>query len=261
MLTNPSPPILPPDFANLKRPKVSGSPVASALALLVGIPMVCCLVLFLLFFAKTLFESQIRTQRLNNEGVVVRGVVTDLKISSPEDSPSYNVSYRFTAPRDGEMITFEDQAPISQELYRRLELGGGVDITYARSDPTISSVEAELQPIPFLAAALMVVIPLSILAIGAWFVVRSLLALKRFIRIRSDGQATKGMIIEEWEGRDQEGSTCYYVAYAFRDRTGEVFSNAEQSSMAYHKLKVGDTVNIRYLPDNPKIAKLADYHL
>jgi len=252
---------LPSEFSSLKRPRVSASPIAGALMSLAGIPLVCCLALFTLFMVNILMDTQIKTQRLSSEGAATRGIVTGLKITSAEDSPSYLLDYRFTAPKNGETTTFENRAFISQALYRKLEMGGAVDIVYARSDPSISSAQVELQPVPFWATVLMIVIPFSILAIGVGVVVSGLVAVRRFLKIRSGGQLVQGAMIDKWEGRDGEGGICYYVAYAFRDPTGKVFSSAEQSGMAYNKLNIGDSVDIRYLPENPKISKLENFYV
>jgi hypothetical protein len=40
----------------------------------------------------------------------------------------------------------------------------------------------------------------------------------------------------------------------------QIFTNAEQSSDAYQKLKIGDTVSVRYLPADPKIVKLTGFN-
>jgi len=80
--------------------------------------------------------------------------------------------------------------------------------------------------------------------------------------LRARGQLTRGIVFDRWEESGSDNSS-YYVAYAYRvpGLGRQVFTNAEQSGMAYRKFNVGDTVDIRYLPDNPKISKLAGFYL
>ena len=85
----------------------------------------------------------------------------------------------------------------------------------------------------------------------------------RFLRLRSKGLFAQAVIFDRWEKIDSEGIT-YYVAYAFKvssPETGKkIISNAQQSIQAYKKLKIGEKVRVRFLPDNPQICQMTDFY-
>jgi hypothetical protein len=84
---------------------------------------------------------------------------------------------------------------------------------------------------------------------------------KTFMVLRSKGEASQAIVFDRWEESGSDSSS-YYVAYAYQAPGfgNKIFTNVEQSIKAFRKLKIGDKVALRYLPDDPKIGKLADFN-
>jgi hypothetical protein len=198
---------------------------------------------------------------LNNEGVTAQGTVTNMVVDSSDDSIVYNVSYRFTAPVNGDNINHEDTDSISESVYNKLEMGGNVDVIYVRSDPKISTIKADWGLPDLWALAFVFTIESIGLAFGIWMLKIGVTAGSNFLNLRSKGEETQATIFDTWEESNSD-SASYYVAYAYQvPQFGkQIFTNVEQSIQAYKKLNIGDRTPLRYLPDDPQTAKLTGFN-
>jgi hypothetical protein len=253
---------LPPEFASLKRPKISVAASMGGLSILLfAIPWTLCILLGFFVFGSHFLNEFINYARLSNEGVTVQGTVINLVVDSSDDSTVYNVSYRFSAPANGDYTAHDDIDSISESVYKKLEIGGNVDVIYVKSDPKISAIEADWGPPDLWALAFVFTIEFAGLAFGVWMLKIGFTAGSNFLNLRSKGEETQATIFDTWEESSSD-STSYYVAYVYQvPQFGkQIFTNAEQSMQAYKKLNIGDRVPSRYLPDDPKIAKLTGFN-
>jgi hypothetical protein len=253
---------LPPELAGLKRPKATGmSSLNSLVTLLFAIPWMLCISLSFLVLGFHFLNSLITYVRLSYEGVTVRGTVSKLEVEDSGDSASYDVYYRFSVPVNGDLIPFEDKDSVSESVYSKLETGGSVEVIYAESDPETSAVRLNWAPPDFWAPLFIFTLEFIGLAFGGWLLSIGIKAGKNNLNLHSKGQETPAIIFDRWEESGSD-SSFYYVAYAYRvpGFGKQIFTNAEQSSDAYQKLKIGDTVSVRYLPADPKIVKLTGFN-
>ena len=245
------------------RPKPAEAPLAGLMPFLFGIPWTIFSLVFLFMMIETGVQDQKQYNKLTSEGVTAQAVITKLEIDDSDDSTTYFVYFRFTAPSNGAIKTFEHYDKVSQSLYKLFQTGDKVEIIYAASDPNFSQIKAQFgSPSLFLplvgggVSLLFVVVGLSMLIFG-------FLGVERFLQLRSEGQLAHATIFDRWEKTDSDGSS-YFVAYAFKvssRQTGQqIISNAEQSLQAYKKLGIGSKVKIKYLPTNPQICHMVDFH-
>jgi hypothetical protein len=75
------------------------------------------------------------------------------------------------------------------------------------------------------------------------------------LRLARRGSTSQGRVIERWTEHNGQVHE-YYIAY----QAGEDHSAHQQvSAEDYEALQVGDTVQVRAVPRNPRISRLADY--
>jgi len=261
-LTDKSAPTLPPELANLKRPKIKAmSSIGGLSILLFAIPWTLCILLGFFVFGFHFLNEFITYTRLNNEGMTAQGTVTNMVVDDSDDSTVYNVSYRYTASVNGDRTNFESTDSISESVYNKLEMGGNVDVIYAKSDPKTSAIKADWSLPDLRALAFVSIFELIGLALGFWMLKIGATAGSNYLKLRSKGEETQATIFDAWEESSSD-STSYYVAYAYQvPQFGkQIFTNAEQSMQAYKKLNIGDRAPLRYLPDDPKIAKLVGFN-
>jgi len=136
-----------------------------------------------------------------------------------------------------------------------------VDVIYVKSDPKISAIKADWGLPDLWALAFVFTIEFMGLAFGIWMLKIGVTAGSNFLNLRSKGEETQATIFDAWEENSSD-SVSYYVAYAYQvPQFGkQIFTKAEQSMQAYKKLNIGDKVPLRYLPDDPQIAKLTGFN-
>jgi hypothetical protein len=252
---------LPPEFAKLKRPKVSNLSISNLFAMLFAIPWILCILLSFFIFGSHFWDEFITYIRLSNEGLTAQGTVSRMIVNNSGDSTIYNVSYRFIALVNGERAALENTDSISELVYNKLKTGGNVDVIYVKSDPQTSAIKEDWS-LPDLRALIFVtVLELIGLVFGLWMLKTGISAASNYLKLRSKGEEAQAIIFDSWEESSSD-SSLYYVAYAYQipGFGHQVFTNAEQSMQAYKKLNIGDKVSLRYLPDNPNIAKLTGFH-
>src|SRR5262249_31403317 len=78
-------------------------------------------------------------------------------------------------------------------------------------------------------------------------------------RLERDGQATGGEIIE-LRNDSRAGVNYRSVEYRYEISPGNALLTLQPiSSEHYHRLQKGDAINVRYLPAEPRIARLAGW--
>jgi hypothetical protein len=70
----------------------------------------------------------------------------------------------------------------------------------------------------------------------------------------AQGRQAQGFVFDRWKDKDSDGAPTYFVAFAFRTNF-QIITCAEQNKILYDKYEIGDSLIVRYLPDNPQICQ------
>jgi hypothetical protein len=101
---------------------------------------------------------------------------------------------------------------------------------------------------------------LVLIAFGVGLLLWGRKTLQRDKRLQAYGRITHAEIIDRW-ARWGYRSSWHCVAYRFRAPSPEdnvllTYTFAERNYEAYHQLRVGDRVPLRYLPEDPSVCRL-----
>jgi hypothetical protein len=100
-----------------------------------------------------------------------------------------------------------------------------------------------------------VVIPLLIVSWQVWMLVKGVRDWQRIKMLEARGQLAPGVMLDRWIRRGR--GVAYCVAYYFElPWESAPVVRAEMNAEAYRAYQVGDSVQVRYLPDNPKVCRL-----
>lgn len=103
-----------------------------------------------------------------------------------------------------------------------------------------------------------VVVPLLIVGIQGWMMVKGVLDWQKVKALEERGQLTQGVLLDRWSGMSRGSRYC--LAYYFELPWGHPGSGplvrAEVNREAHRAYRVGDLVQVRYLPDNPQVCRL-----
>lgn len=255
---------IPREFLGLRRPKVqqplSGSLVMPVLALIFALVFTLSGIFLLALGIGGHISETNAYRQLVQEGVVVQGSIQALRIDDDADSSTYYVDYQFTAPMNGDPTRMQGSQSVSADVYRSLRVGQSIAVRYAPSDPALSTLEVEFGPPN-------IIFPLVVGGtggLGTLFGLGMTVSCARNItslrHLRLRGRDTHACIVDRWEDKDAEGDTIYCIAYAFTatlpDRRLVTVTRAEQNKQIYDRYRVGDTLPVRYLPDDPNVCQL-----
>lgn len=103
-----------------------------------------------------------------------------------------------------------------------------------------------------------VVIPLIIVGTQAWMLVKGVRDWQKVKALEGRGQLTQGVLLDRWSGLTRGSQYC--VAYTFElpwgSPGGGPLVRAENNKEAHRAYRVGDPVQVRYLPENPQVYRL-----
>lgn len=141
------------------------------------------------------------------QGMTTTAEYIDRRISSSDDSDSYYVSYEYTVANN--LYTYEQH--VSEDIYNRAEVGGRVDIVYARSNPEVAAVQGTNNPpIGF--------ILFSLVWNGLIFAIIWLLI--KFSRqqklLEKNGRLIRGEVLQSTQTKDSDGDLILKVEYKFQ---------------------------------------------
>lgn len=176
--------------------------------------MVGCLAVFMSFFLlaglclmATTLRDAVEWYLIAQQGIPVRAEYIDRRISTDDDGDTYYVRFQYTV-LDRQ---YTRQQRVTQEIYNRAEVGGGVDVTYVRSDPQIAVVAGtNTAPIPFLAFSLC-------WNAVVWIPVGFAIKFYRMYRfLERHGRLLQGEILKASHARDSDGDLVLTIEYAFQ---------------------------------------------
>lgn len=251
---------IPPELMRLKRPNVQRSLEGSGCMLVFALVWTLISVPFVFIGVGGYIRDTIDYNRLTTEGLPATATITRLEIQSGEDSDTYYVHYQFRAVIRGDSTLFQGLDQVSAGYYHQLFVGQDIPIVYWASDPNLSAVKAEIKPPDILLLACFGGIGGLFTLFGLAMLFSSIKSIAHLRRLRLHGRQTQAFIFDRWTDKDSDGDTTYFIAYAFQlnlpGRGPVTVTRAEQNEYVYKRYQVGDSVPVRFLPEDPNICQL-----
>jgi len=245
---------LPAEFRQLSRPKSSPSLESSGCGLIFGLFWTLFSFIFVVAGVGFYISGYQKYDRLVREGVPGSATIIKLEIDDSGDSTSYFVYYQFLAAVQGKFSRFDARESVSSAIYRSLKVEQEIEILWAESDPTISTIKAEFKPPDLLFSLIFSGMGGLFVLIGLAVMYGSLKAQGQLRDLRARGREVSGFIFERWKDKDSDGDSTYFVAFAFKVNS-QIITRAEQNKALYDRYQVGDSLMVRYLPDDPSVCQ------
>jgi hypothetical protein len=93
------------------------------------------------------------------------------------------------------------------------------------------------------------------LALQGGLFVKGVLDWQKDQALTGRGHLVQGVLFDRWVRRGR-GTRFHYVAYYFEPPAQAGVIRAEINADAYHTLRIGDEVQVRYLPNQPQVCRL-----
>lgn len=155
------------------------------------------------------------------QGMATTAQYIDRRVSSSDDSDSHYVTYQYTV--GDTRYTHEQQ--VREDMYNRAEVGGRVEVVYARSNPQIAAVEGtNSPPIGFLLFSLLWN---GIIGGVVWFSIKFYRQQKL---LEQKGQLIRGEVLNSTQSKDSDGDLILKVEYRFQaPATYQVITKTERA--------------------------------
>jgi hypothetical protein len=103
-----------------------------------------------------------------------------------------------------------------------------------------------------------VVIPLLIVSTQVWMLVKGVRDWQKVKALEARGQLVQGVLLDRWRGLTRGSQYCvaYYFELPWGSLGGGPLVRAENNKEAHRAYRVGDAVQVRYLPDNPQVCRV-----
>lgn len=117
---------------------------------------------------------------------------------------------------------------------------------------------SNFSPFGFIFMLPFVVIPLLIVGWQVWLLIKGVRDWQRVKAMEARGQLIQGVLLDRWSGLTRGSQYCvaYYFELPWASSGGGPLIRAEANQEAHRAYQVGDTVQVRYLPDNPQVSRL-----
>lgn len=206
------------------------------------------------------FTQKARYDRLSREGQPIQAQVTAKDMDEDSEGDTYYITYRYTAPLQGQPQKFTQRQSVSRETYEQTPDKGSLRVIYARSDPDVAVIASELAPPSRVFVFLFSLMPLVFGGVGAYAIWRSLADERNRRRLGRDGQVGVATLTRRFVGQDSDGDDVRQVAFTYTvpDRNGQANAIRQECThdWMYANLRLGMTFYLRYLPDKPKVYSL-----
>ncbi len=213
--------------------------------------------LFILFFCTvSIGPDWYRYLRLHQTGVTTEGLVTNRN----SGKAWLFFTYEFQIDSSGESAQpITGQQVVHHQQPAILGVGEPVMVRYLADNPDVSALE------PYFSSPGKA--PLVIVAMGIIFTLIGLILLpKRWQvwskqrRLATHGRLASAKIINRWRTVDERDRSLYCLAYEFRAESPShhprLILAAEDNYEAYYRVQIGQTVPVRYVPDDPERCRL-----
>ncbi len=192
--------------------------------------------------------------------LAARGVVTVAQIedlsahTSSKGRSSYSMKYLFY-PQAGtagaEAVKVSEN--ISGRYYYSKEVGDVIEVIYVPEEPTIARVrelyhKGEIFVFPSILGGFIALVSLLV----AW---ANALEYGHAVRLKAEGIAGESRIVDLYFEKGRKSKQSYYMAYELPNRV--VVCHWIRHDL-YKQLKIGDSVSLLYVPDDPRIYRLQD---
>jgi hypothetical protein len=116
----------------------------------------------------------------------------------------------------------------------------------------------DFSPIACICMLPFIVIPLLIVSTQVWALVKGVRDWQKVKALEARGQLSEGVLLDRWSGlwRGSEYCVAYYFELPWGNPGGGPLIRAEVNKEAHRTYRVGDSVRVRYLPDNPQVCRL-----
>lgn len=224
--------------------------IGTALLVLLVLFAVPCL-LVTAFMLKMFVEDMRTYAQLRQRGERVEAVISGRRIDEDDSGTIYLLTYRFRA---GEEI-YEREFEAFPYEYKRYAEAATLPVLYLPDDPKTSMTEMELKRENLANWVVLVVVPLVLMGIpgglllGWWWIFR-----RNGARLRKHGVSVKAAIIDVRRDEPQAPQRFTFVFNATHpDGTVEPISGQERLPVNMIDFKIGEYLDVRYLPHNPRI--------
>ncbi|MBN2005823.1 MAG: hypothetical protein JXA21_20870 [Anaerolineae bacterium] len=184
---------------------------------------------------------------LEKEGVVAVANVTAKRVHRGDDSDTYYVTFAFTAAENGQQVDVKKEAKAPRNFYDHVEYGSKIEVVYAHSAPRLVRIRALYTPGKVEYWWMICLGGAGVLCLLFAWMLHGIY--RNASHLDSEGVRATTLLLDRFEHSDSD-STSYYVAYDLPG-VGPIRHSVEKG--IYDWLVIGDTVNLVYLPDNPKI--------
>lgn len=240
------------------RPKPAHNPGCGGIAL--GTFFTLFASIFIVVGIMTYMRDRQEYTLLQAEGQKTQARITDRDYESDDDGETYYVTFTYKVRVNGDLQNFTERVSVTNSLYNALPEGAQTTVIYAPSDPSIVRLEAGFNPPSVLLPIFFTLIPLIFIAVGIWMIAGGIESMSDERSLKRRGQDALATVTEIWDETDSEGDRTTYIAYTFQaqDRHGssQTVDCAEKYTPALRGARVGKQLMVRYLPDNPRIARL-----
>jgi len=212
----------------------------------------CLLFFFIPFILAGLFIIAIAVYAtyeyglLSTEGENIRGTFVSRRISSDDDGDSYYVTYRYVVNDQ----TYTNEASVSSEVYGVANNGEPLLVVYAKSDPSIATLNAPDPALPIF----LVLFSLCWNGFVGVFIFGAVNSMRRWRKLIRHGRDIEGEIMSITGETDSDGDFQVKVTYMFRSPDGLTRKEGKASHMRRDLRDellppVGTPVLVRYFND------------
>ncbi len=188
--------------------------------------------------------------RFTSEAQVAEGVVLTKRISRSNDSTSYWVGYRFSAP-DGTVVKTE--AKVSGALWDRLVEREPVQVMYLPNDVRRHRIEGEGPD--WVLPGIFVILGVVLVPLGGWIFLKGLRGVLRELRLASAGARAEATVAEVGPADVSfNGVPQWRIRYRYQDHRGRMH-HGESGLLAPEEAqewKVGDRGVVHFDASAPK---------
>lgn len=228
---------------------------SSGCGLLFGFGWTSFSLLFVIIPIMVLITEWQTADLLRTTGVTTEAVLIDRRMVEDSEGNAYYVTYRYRVPVKGDQMQLTHEESVDQESYQALTLESRVPVRYSATDPEVVRLADQSNSKKNFLTCFSL-FGGGFVLIGLWLIYTGGREIHKAWLLGWRGKTATGRVTDCWTQTDSEGDTEYCVAFAFAEPGRPEIISAEYNRQAYRTLQVGDPVQVRYVPDQPRICRL-----